>query len=452
MIVPRDKQMTELEEFRTLATSDSGKGPGKTFDGRQWAHTRGVGDVVVGSIHYAALTEENLLGGAPDPAVFAAPKDPDGKAIAGGTAGTAPGGYTAGYSTSTHEFAHIIHRQGLGSKDKATITSAYTAKRSATVAKDKIAVTHWVDGPRIGPKSPAAWVAAGYDDAKFVEHVAGLSRRRPAGLRVLRLPERGGVLRPERQRVPEHEPGRRRHHAAAAQQHPQVGGGQRARRPAHAARQALPAGRRQRARVRRQAEGLRHLHEPARPRSAAAAAAPPPSRPPVTRGFDVYRAGRLALTVRDQPGTLRSTAPPPPGAGPPPPPGTPAPNAHPFLDGEAHDAVSEDQLGRLLASSESFDAYLQALLEAGYDLAAEGSGRSLPGVRAPARRRRVVSGAIWPVGGRFVSLAGGEQGAFEHATATAYEARATAPMLDALSASSTFEALESELERAGLLR
>ena len=30
-------------------------------------------------------------------------------------------------------------------------------------------------------------------------------------------------------------------------------------------------------------------------------------------------------------------------------------------------------------------------------------------------------GAIWPSGGRFVSLAGGEQRAFEHATATAYE-------------------------------
>ena len=43
------------------------------------------------------------------------------------------------------------------------------------MAKDKIAVTHWVDGPRISPKSPAAWVSAGYDDAKFVEHVAGLS-------------------------------------------------------------------------------------------------------------------------------------------------------------------------------------------------------------------------------------------------------------------------------------
>jgi hypothetical protein len=181
IVVPRDKQMTELEEFRPLATSDSGKGPGKTFDGRQWAHTRGVGDVVVGSMHYAAITEENLLGGSPDAAVFGKPKDPDGKDIAGGSADTAQGGYTVGYSTTTHEFAHIIHRQGLDATDKATITTAYTKWRSDTVAKEKIATTQWVDGPRIDGKAPAAWVAAGWTDAKYVEHIAGLSDadRRP---------------------------------------------------------------------------------------------------------------------------------------------------------------------------------------------------------------------------------------------------------------------------------
>jgi hypothetical protein len=168
----------------------------------------------------------------------------------------------------------------------------------------------------------------------------------------------------------------------------------------------------------------------------------------VTRSFDVYRDGRLALTVRDEPGTLRSTAPPPPAAGPPPPPGTPPPNAHPFVDGQAHDAVSESQLGRLLSESDSFDAYLRALLDAGYEIAAEGSGRELP----PAARLRDDAGAIWPVGGRFVSLAGGEQRAFEHAMATAYDPGAAEAILAALSASATFEAFEAELERAGLTR
>ena len=43
------------------------------------------------------------------------------------------------------------------------------------MAKDKIAVTHWVDGPRIAPKAPASWVSAGWTDATYVEHIAGLS-------------------------------------------------------------------------------------------------------------------------------------------------------------------------------------------------------------------------------------------------------------------------------------
>jgi hypothetical protein len=169
----------------------------------------------------------------------------------------------------------------------------------------------------------------------------------------------------------------------------------------------------------------------------------------VTRAFDIYRDGRLALTVRDEPGTLRSTAPPPPGAGPPPPPGTPPSNAHPFLDGQAHDAVSESQLGGLLAGAESFDGYLQALLGAGYDIAAEGSGRELPGVVRLHEDGR-LAGAVWPLGGRFASLAGGAQGAYEHATATAYTATAVEPILAALSASSTFEGFEAELQRLGL--
>ena len=169
----------------------------------------------------------------------------------------------------------------------------------------------------------------------------------------------------------------------------------------------------------------------------------------MTRSFDVYRDGRLALTIRDEPGTLRSTAPPPPSGGPPPPPGTPAPNAHPFLDGQAHDAVSEGELARLLWESDSFDAYLHALLGAGYDIAAAGSGRELPGV-VRLHADGSPAGAIWPVGGRFTSLAGGDQPAFEHATATAYAPAAADAILAALSASTTFEALEAALERAGL--
>jgi hypothetical protein len=53
VIVPRDKQMTELPEFSSLKASDSGAGPGKTFDGREWAHVRGVGNVKANGKTYA---------------------------------------------------------------------------------------------------------------------------------------------------------------------------------------------------------------------------------------------------------------------------------------------------------------------------------------------------------------------------------------------------------------
>jgi hypothetical protein len=187
------------------------------------------------------------------------------------------------------------------------------------------------------------------------------------------------------------------------------------------------------------------VHEPgAEARDAAA------GRAEVTRAFDVYREGRLVLTVRDEPGTLRSTAPPPPGPRPGPPGSAPAPGSHPFLDGQAHDAVSEDQLGRLLAESDSFDGYLSALLEAGYDIAAEGSGRELPGL-VRLHDGEGLAGAAWPVGGRYASLARGADGAYEFATATAYAERAEVAIVAALSSATTFEAFEAQLERAGLL-
>lgn len=169
VIVPRSKQMTELDEFKSLLTNDSGKGPGKTFDGRWWAHTRGVGDVDVGGTHYAAITEENLLGGAPDPAVFGAPKGPAGTP---GAAGDVAGGYTPGYSTTTHEMAHAVHRYGLSSEQKQVITAAYTSKRTATRTKATIGTTHWTDGPRVAPTAPSSWV--GYTDEQYLDYMANL--------------------------------------------------------------------------------------------------------------------------------------------------------------------------------------------------------------------------------------------------------------------------------------
>jgi hypothetical protein len=177
VIVPRDKQMTELDEFKSLLKNDSGKGKGKTFDGRWWAHTRGVGDVTVGGTHYAAITEENLLGGDAAASVFDAPRGLEAGEV--GEAGTVVGGYTPGYSTSTHEMAHAIHRYGLRGDQKDVIKKAYAKKRAATKTKATIGTTEWSDGPRVAPKAPASW--AGYTDDAYLDAVVALddNARRP---------------------------------------------------------------------------------------------------------------------------------------------------------------------------------------------------------------------------------------------------------------------------------
>jgi hypothetical protein len=173
VIVPRDKQMTELTEFASLKTDDSGAGPGKTFDGREWAHVRGVGDVRVGTKVYAAIAEENILGGDPDPKVFEEKKDAHGTVIT--AAGTVAGGYTVGYSTTTHEFAHVLHRHGLSEDDKKVISKAYAKRRAASTGSASKLTKKWVDGPRINPTVPKSWKDAGWTQKKYMKYMVGLS-------------------------------------------------------------------------------------------------------------------------------------------------------------------------------------------------------------------------------------------------------------------------------------
>uniref|UniRef100_UPI003F4B435C hypothetical protein n=1 Tax=Nocardioides sp. SYSU DS0651 TaxID=3415955 RepID=UPI003F4B435C len=166
VIVPRAVRMTDLPEFMSLRTDDSGAGPGKTFDGRWWAHVRGVGDVTVGAYHYLAMTEENLLGGSPDPAIFEA-------TAYGVPARTAEGGYAAGYSTSSHEFAHILFRQGIDAADKATINGAYATKSGGDWR-----TTEWTDGFTCTPTVPQSWAAIGWTQQNYEDHINGLADRK----------------------------------------------------------------------------------------------------------------------------------------------------------------------------------------------------------------------------------------------------------------------------------
>lgn len=82
-----------------------------------------------------------------------------------------------------------------------------------------------------------------------------------------------------------------------------------------------------------------------------------PAKPRV-RIVQVMFEGRLVLTVRNQPGALRSSAlPPSPDWKPP---------QHPFLTAQAHDAESESRLKDILDQSRDFDDFLRRLSKEGF--------------------------------------------------------------------------------------
>jgi hypothetical protein len=79
------------------------------------------------------------------------------------------------------------------------------------------------------------------------------------------------------------------------------------------------------------------------------------------RRYQVWRGGRLALDVRGEPGVLVSVS------AAPPPPGTP-PATHPFATGTAFVAEHEGELGALLRDARDLDAFLAAVVRAGYQV------------------------------------------------------------------------------------
>ena len=83
---------------------------------------------------------------------------------------------------------------------------------------------------------------------------------------------------------------------------------------------------------------------------------------PAVRQWRVFAGDVEILEVRDEPGSLRSTAPLPPGATPP---------AHPFLSATALDASHEDQLRALLDGAKTTDDFIAALERAGFRVVVE---------------------------------------------------------------------------------
>jgi len=75
--------------------------------------------------------------------------------------------------------------------------------------------------------------------------------------------------------------------------------------------------------------------------------------------YEVLRADRLVLTVRNRPGAIISTAIPPPDS---------SPVVHPFLSATAHAATEENALHALLEQSTDFDDFLRLLTQSGYTI------------------------------------------------------------------------------------
>ncbi|NED89436.1 hypothetical protein G3I76_56360, partial [Streptomyces sp. SID11233] len=108
IVVPKDAAMTSLEAFRTIRGES-------TEDSRPFDTERGVQ-----LDRQVAAAEENLLGGT--------------------TSVPGAGLHHDGYSTTTHEFAHAVHRYGLTDSQRRLITEAFAEKTR------KGSFTDWPDG------------------------------------------------------------------------------------------------------------------------------------------------------------------------------------------------------------------------------------------------------------------------------------------------------------------
>lgn len=104
VVIPYNIPMTALNEFRNMASGDTGGVGGN----RSWNYVRGCGGNKINRAVYVGVTEENLMG----------------------TDTTVPyaGKYEKGYSTTTHEIAHSIHLYRMDYSEKKQITDLYNEK------------------------------------------------------------------------------------------------------------------------------------------------------------------------------------------------------------------------------------------------------------------------------------------------------------------------------------
>ncbi len=143
VVVPRNRYLTDLPMFANLKDRICRGG------GRVWNSTRGVGDVSHGGFAYLACTEENLMGYQLDSSLKRhypqkSTTCPPNHTLDYGsdrsyytlTEWGSPIIYDEGYSTTIHEFAHIIHRQAMSSEDRTMLTTQYQKWRRGMTEQD----------------------------------------------------------------------------------------------------------------------------------------------------------------------------------------------------------------------------------------------------------------------------------------------------------------------------
>lgn len=143
VVVPRDVPITEVAGLEHLNDLPE-------VDGRPWRTVRGVQ-----SRKIVVVTEENLLGAT----------------TTLGRSSTHP----EGYSTTTHELAHAIHKFGLTGDEHALVREAYRGKRQADGLTDLFGeepVAAWPDG---GRRNAADELVGNYSSADEYEYFAQLS-------------------------------------------------------------------------------------------------------------------------------------------------------------------------------------------------------------------------------------------------------------------------------------
>jgi len=163
------------------------------------------------------------------------------------------------------------------------------------------------------------------------------------------------------------------------------------------------------------------------------------------RSFYVYKGCGLVLRIEDRPGTLGTRAAPPTG---------PDSSQHPFIQLESFNAFEENDLALLLKEAESFDAYLEKLIAAGYDLMSQEGVFEMrldEGFRLFSEQQLV--GVCWNQPGQFTELVRqplkGLQ-TFQFATLSCYREEWSEKLLLCLESSASFEELKSGLHKLGL--